>query len=151
MNRVVAKKKAKHVAKQMHRAKAHAVIAKPKKPSFLKTLPSSVQKLSSLYYPKPDEMAGRVVLEPPDIPPHATPLDIAPSREMKTTGTKKPLPYIATAVGASAVLSGALAAFFYYVVNFDWLLSLLLALTSFIGLSILFYEFLELAERTGMQ
>ena len=151
---MVAKKKAKHVAKQMRRAKARAAPAKPKKaakPSFLKNLPSSVQKAASLYYPKPGEGAGRVMMEPPDIPPHAAPIDITPSREMKATGKKKPLPYIATAVGASAVLSGALAAFFYYVVNLDWLFSLLLALTCFIGLSILFYEFLELAERTGMQ
>ena len=146
MSCVVAKKKKAKVA-VLHRI-ARALPAKPKAADRLQATPPAVKKPISLYYPKPDDMAGKVRMEPPKIPPHAEPLDIPPSREMKTTGRKKPLPYVATAVVASAVLSGALAAFFYYAIGLDWLLSALLALTFFIGLTILFYEFLELAERT---
>ena len=104
-----------------------------------------------LYYPKPDEMRGRVRVEPPKIPPHAEPLDISPTRGMKSTGKKKALPYAVTAVGGALVLSGSLACFFYYVISLDAVFSLMLALPFFIGLSILFYNFLELSERTGAQ
>ena len=96
-------------------------------------------------------MKGRVRVEPPKIPPHAEPLDISPIRGMKTEGKKKALPYAATALGGSAVLSGSLACFFYYVINLDIVFSLMLALPFFIGLSILFFNFLELSERTGAQ
>jgi len=52
-------------------------------------------------------------------------------------------------VGAAAVLSACIAIFFYYVISLDAVYSLVLALPFFIGLSILFYNFLELSERTG--
>jgi len=108
---------------------------------------AAAKKQVSLYYPKPDEMNGRVRVEPPKIPPHAEPLDITPSRGMKSEGKKKALPYTATAVGGAFLLSGSLALFFYFVINLDAVFSLMLALPFFIGLSILFYNFLELSER----
>ena len=120
------------------RAKAAARQAAPKKQV-------------SLYYPKPDEMNGRVRVEPPKIPPHAEPLDIAPSRGMKSEGKKKSVPYAATAVGGAFVLSGSLALFFCFVISLEAVFSLMLALPFFIGLSILFYNFLELSARTGTQ
>jgi len=132
---VVAKKKAKRVQKQKYIAKASSAV----KPSSKKPV--------SLYYPKPDEMRGRVKVEPPKIPPHVEPLDISRAREMKTAGKKKTLPYAATAVGGGTVLSGALACFFYFVISLDVVFSLMLALPFFIGLSILFYNFLELSDR----
>ena len=122
----------------------------PVKKSAMRPEPSS-KKPVSLTYPKPDEMRGKVNVEPPKIPRHIEPLDIAPSRGIKQTGKKKDLPYAATAVGGSLVLSGALACFFYYVINLDVVFSLMLAFPFFIGLSILFYNFLELSERTGTQ
>ena len=129
---MVAKKKAKHIVKSKYIAKAR----------------TAKQKAVSLYYPKPDDMIGRVRIEPPNIPPHVKPLDISGALSMKTAGKKKTLPYAATAVGGGAVLSGALAFFFYYVIRLDIVFSLVLALPFFIGLSILFYNFLELSERT---
>ena len=109
------------------------------------------KRAAPLYYPKPDEMHGRVKVEPPKIPPHVEPLDISPTRGMKQTGKKKALPYAATAIGGAAILSGALACFFYFVISLDIVFSLMLALPFFIGLSILFFNFLELSERTGTQ
>ena len=111
----------------------------------------SSKKPVSLYYPKPDDMNGKVRVEPPKIPQHVEPLDITPTSGMKTSGKKKAIPYAATAVGGAALLSGALAFFFYYVISLDNIFSLMLALPFFIGLSILFYNFLELSERTGTQ
>ncbi|MFA6214142.1 MAG: hypothetical protein WC717_02585 [Candidatus Micrarchaeia archaeon] len=128
--------------------KRKAPASKPKKAASPRIAPS-LKKPVSLYYPKPDEMRGRVRVEPPKIPPHAEPIDIAPTHEMKASGKKKTVPYAATAIGASAVLSGSLAAFFYLALGLDLLFSAGLALTFFIGLSILFYEFLELSERAG--
>ena len=139
MSCVVAKKDAKRVLKPKYAAKA---------PSAAK---AASRKPVSLTYPKPDEMRGRVRVEPPKIPPHAEPQDIAPVRGIKQTGKKKVIPYAATAVGGSLVLSGALACFFYYVINLDGVFSLMLAIPFFIGLSILFFNFLELSERTGTQ
>ena len=134
MNCVVAKKKT--VAKPKYTAKSSP--------------PTAKQKPISLSYPKPDDMKGRVRVEPPKIPPHVDHHGIS-TREMKTTGKKKALPYAATAAGGSAVLSGALAVFFYYVLSLDLVFSLMLALPFFIGLAILFYNFLELSERTGIE
>ena len=142
---MVAKKKPKQAATQMHGAKA----AKPKGDA-IQAKPSSLKTLLSIYYPKPDDVKGRVV-EPPKIPPHAGQMGISAMRGMKATGKNKPLIYAAAPVGASLVLSAALAAFFYYVISLDWLSSSMLALTFFVGLAILFYEFLEFAERTGEQ
>ena len=139
MSCVVAKKDAKRVLKPKYAAKA---------PSAAK---ASLKKPVSLTYPKPDEMRGRVKVEPPKIPQHIEPLDLAPARGIKQTGKKKVLPYAATAVGGAIVLSGALACFFYYVINLDVVFSLMLAIPFFIGLSILFFNFLELSERTGTQ
>ncbi len=103
------------------------------------------------YYPKPDETPGKVRMEPPKIPPHAEQRGIPPMHAIKAAGRKKALPYAATAVGGAAALSCALAVFFYYVIRLDIVFSLALALPFFIGLSILFYNFLELSERTGAQ
>lgn len=122
----------------------------PVKKSAKRPAPSS-KKPVSLYYPKPNDMNGRVRVEPPKIPPHVEPLDIARAREMQTDGKKKAIPYAATAVGGALVLSGSLALFFYFVISLDVVFSLMLALPFFIGLSILFYNFLELSERTGTQ
>ena len=91
-----------------------------------------------------------VRVEPPKIPQHE-PLDVAPTHRMRAEGKKKAIPYAATSLGGAAVLSGALACFFYFVINLDLVFSLTLALPFFIGLSILFFNFLELSERTGTQ
>lgn len=133
---VVAKKRARQAARPNYAAKA--------------ALPAARQKPISLYYPKPDDMGGKVRIEPPKIPPHTERQGIS-TREMKATGRKKALPYAATSMGAALALSCALAFFFYYVVSLDIVFSLVLALPFFIGLSILFYNFLELSERTGTQ
>jgi len=136
---VVAKKKPKRAAKPKYAAKA--IPSAARQPS---------KKPMTLYYPKPDDMDGRVRVEPPKIPPHSEPLDIAPTRGMKAIeGKKKALPYAATAVGGALVLSGSLACFFYFVISLDAVFSLMLALPFFIGLSILFYNFLELSERAS--
>jgi hypothetical protein len=134
---VVAKKKAKRVEKPKYIAKASPRSAK--------------QKPISLSYPKPDEMKGKVRVEPPKIPPHVEPPGMPSTHGMKNAGKKKALPYAATAVGGALLLSGALAVFFYMVISLDAVFSLMLALPFFIGLSILFYNFLELSERTGAQ
>jgi len=136
---VVAKKKSSGAAKSRYAAKALPQDAK-----------NTSKKQVSLYYPKPNEMKGKVRMEPPKIPPHAEPLDIH-AHGMRTAGKKKSVPYAATAVGGAALLSGALAVFFYYVISLDAVFSLMLAFPFFIGLSILFYNFLELSERTGAQ
>jgi len=107
------------------------------------------KKQISLSYPKPNDIAGRVRVEPPDIPPPSAPIDISPSSRMKEASGKKSMPYKATSAGGAFVISGALALFFVYVINLDPLFSLCLALPFFIGLSILFYEFLEFSERTN--
>ena len=96
-------------------------------------------------------MRGKVKVEPPKIPQHIEPLDLAPAHGIKPKGKKKDLPYAATAVGGAIVLSGALACFFHFVISLDIVFSLVLALPFFIGLSILFFNFLELSERTGTQ
>lgn len=132
---VVAVKRKKR-AKKAVRAKAPA-----KAPPGRRQLP--------LYYPKPDEMRGKVRMEPPKIPQPSEPIDISPQPLMKAVAKRKELPYAATAMGGAALLSGAIAMFFYYVIRLDAVYALVLALTFFIGLSILFYEFLELAERTS--
>ena len=129
------------MVKKKTRAQARISATRPALPS---------KKPVSLYYPKPDEMRGRVRVEPPKIPPHSA-LDVAPTKGMRTTGRKKALPYAATAAGGALVLSGALACFFYYVISLDSAFSLMLAFPFFIGLSILFFNFLELSERTGTQ
>ena len=95
-------------------------------------------------------MKGKVKVEPPKIPPRSEPQGISGHR-MRALERKRALPYAVTAVGGAAVLSGALAVFFYYVISLDAVFSSMLALPFFIGLSILFYNFLELSERTGTQ
>lgn len=109
----------------------------------------AAKKPIAIHYPKPDEMAGKVKMEPPKIPQHVEPIDITPTRMMATEGKKKAIPYAVTAAGAAFLISAGLAAFMYYAINLDLLFSVILALTFFVGLSILFYEFLELAERTA--
>jgi len=151
VNCVVAKKKTKRVAKQTRTAKARAV--QVTKPKYIANahLSTAKQKPISLYYPKPDEMDGKVRIEPPSIPPHVEPRCISFMHDMKTIGKKKALACAVTAVGAAAVLSGTIAFFFYYVMNIDNVFSLLIALMFFIGFSKLFYNFLELSERTDTQ
>ncbi|MCX6771062.1 MAG: hypothetical protein NTX79_03330 [Candidatus Micrarchaeota archaeon] len=143
---MAAKKKAKPAARGNARA------AKPKysAKAYLSAPRQPLKKSDSLYYPKPGEMKG-VRVEPPKIPQHAEPLDITPTRGMRIEGKKKSLPYAVTSIGGAAVLSGALAFFFYCVIGLDIVFSLMLALPFFIGLSILFFNFLELSERTGAQ
>ena len=141
---MVAKKKAKpaampkaySAARQKYMAKASAQAPR--------------QKPISLTYPRPDDMKGRVRIEPPKIPPHVDHQGMA-AHGIRTSGKKKALPYTATAAGGALLLSGALTCFFYYVISLDIVFSLMLALPFFIGLSILFYNFLELSERTDTQ
>ena len=132
----MAKKRANAHVKRAVRAKAPAKALAAKKPM-------------SLYYPKPDEMGGKVRMEPPKIPQPSEPIDISPMPSLSRMSEPRKKPYhdAAIAVAGAAALSGSIALFFFYVISLDAVYSLVLALTFFIGLSILFYEFLELAER----
>ena len=127
--------------------KAKASIPRPKAKTPERQ--PEAKKPISLYYPKPDEMPGKVRMMPPKITLHTQPLDVSLSRPMNAPTKGKEVPYAATAIGGAAVLSGALALFFIYVIKLDWPYGLCLALPFFIGLSILFYNFLEVSERTG--
>ena len=149
MNCVVAKK-VKHAAKQMHIAKEHIVLDdKPKNITSEHLSGARHKPVSPFYYPKPDEMRGKVKIEPPKIPPHGDLMNLSHPREMKTIGNKKAPAYIVMAVGSAFVISSALAFFFCCVMNIDNVFSLMLALLCFIGLSVIFYSFSELSERTG--
>lgn len=133
----MAKKKAKPSVGKASRRPARALPAK--KPS--------------LYYPQPNEIAGRVRVEPPKIPPHSTPLDIQPVPSLSRINEprKKPLRDAALAVVCAALVAGAMAAFFIHVIMQDELFALCLAFPFFVGLTILFFNFLELSARTGAQ
>jgi len=134
----LAKKKANAPVKKVAKAPAKALAAK---------------KQMSLYYPQPNEVAGRVRVTPPKIPAHSAPLDISPSPALSKMEEpkKKPGHDAAIAILGAALISGAMAAFFHYLISLDIVLSLMLALPFFIGLSILFFNFLELSARTGTQ
>ncbi|GEM_PF-1822589 len=106
---------------------------------------------ASLYYPKPDDMRDRVRMEPPKIPQPSSPIDIRPVPSLSRIDEprKKPRHDAMVSVGGGAALSACIALFFYYVIGLDVVFSLALALPFFIGLSILFYNFLELSERVS--
>jgi hypothetical protein len=135
------------VARKKSKPKAHKHRAPRRKPGKK----AAVKRPISLYYPKPDEMRGKVRVEPPKIPIPSAPIDIkpVPSLARIEEPRKKPHHDALVSVGASLVLSACIAVFFYYAINLDAVYSLVLALPFFIGLSILFYNFLELSERTG--
>jgi hypothetical protein len=121
----------------------------PRRSAKAMAKPSDTKKQMPLTYPKPDDMPGKVKLEPPKIPQPSESIDLSPSPRMKEAEKKKTLPYKATAVLGALAVSIALALFFIFVINLDALFALCLTLPFFIGLSILFYEFLELSDKTA--